>query len=95
MADCPGDGHAFTRSDLASERPLSVLGWALGNQHMTSEGFLKSFSSQGQDEARADRSSTETELKYGQRDVERTVALMNAMKWEYDGFPCSCRLKGL
>jgi hypothetical protein len=27
------------------------------------------------------------ELEYGRRDVERTVALLNAMKREYDGFP--------
>src|SRR5207302_7140193 len=29
---------------------------------------------------------TEKELKYGRRDVERSVALLNAMKKEYDGF---------
>jgi len=30
---------------------------------------------------------TEKELKYGRRDVECTLALLNAMKLEYDGFP--------
>lgn len=30
---------------------------------------------------------TKKELAYGRRDVERTVALLNAMKREYDGFP--------
>ncbi len=30
---------------------------------------------------------TKKELAYGRRDTERTVALLNAMKREYDGFP--------
>src|SRR5262249_51881389 len=30
---------------------------------------------------------TKKELSYGRRDTERTVALLNAMKREYDGFP--------
>src|SRR5205823_12858335 len=30
---------------------------------------------------------TQKELTYGRRDTERTVALLNAMKHEYDGFP--------
>ncbi len=34
---------------------------------------------------------TEAELKYGRRDTERTVELLNAMKHEYDGFPLDLR----
>ena len=30
---------------------------------------------------------TPKELAYGRKDVERTTALLNAMKKEYDGFP--------
>jgi hypothetical protein len=66
---------------------LSVLGWALRNRHMTLEGFLKSFDLEGKMEHEPTGRVTKKELTYGRRDVERTVALLNAMKREYDGFP--------
>lgn len=66
---------------------LSVLGWALRNRHMTLNGFLKSFGLKGKMEHEPTGRVTEKELKYGRRDVERTAALLNAMKQEYDGFP--------
>lgn len=65
---------------------LSVLGWALRNQHMDLNGFLASFDLQGKIEHEPTGRVTKTELQYGRRDVERTVALLNAMKREYDGF---------
>lgn len=70
---------------------LSVLGWALRNQHMTLNGFLTSFGLKGKMEHEPTGRVTREELKYGQRDVERTVALLNAMKREYDGFPVELR----
>lgn len=66
---------------------LSVLGWALRNRHMTLEGFLNSFHLEGKIEHEPTGRVTKKELTYGRRDVERTVALLNAMKREYDGFP--------
>lgn len=66
---------------------LSVLGWALRNKHMTLEGSLKSFGLKGKMKHEPTGRVTKTELEYGRRDVERTVALLNAMKREYDGFP--------
>ncbi|MFL6307676.1 MAG: hypothetical protein ACJ72H_29435 [Candidatus Sulfotelmatobacter sp.] len=66
---------------------LSVLGWALRNRHMTLEGFLKSFGLEGKIDHEPTGRVTEKELAYGRRDTERTVALLNAMKREYDGFP--------
>ncbi len=66
---------------------LSVLGWALRNRHMTLEGFLKSFGLKGKMKHEPTGKVTDTELEYGRRDVKRTVALLNAMKREYDGFP--------
>jgi len=66
---------------------LSVLGWALRNRHMTLEGFLKSFGLKGKMQHEPTGEVTVKELRYGRRDVERTVALLNAMKREYDGFP--------
>jgi hypothetical protein len=66
---------------------LSVLGWALRNKHMTLNGFLQSFGLKGKMEHEPTGLVTEAELKYGRRDTERTVALLNAMKQEYDGFP--------
>jgi hypothetical protein len=66
---------------------LSVLGWALRNRHMTLEGFLKSFGLEGKLKHEPTGRVTRQELAYGRRDVERTVALLNAMKQEYDGFP--------
>ncbi len=66
---------------------LSVLGWALRNRHMTLDGFLDSFGLQGKMGHEPTGRVTKKELAYGRRDVERTVALLNAMKREYDGFP--------
>jgi hypothetical protein len=66
---------------------LSVLGWALRNRHMTLAGFLASFGLEGKMEHEPTGRVTKKELEYGRRDVERTVALLNAMKLEYDGFP--------
>jgi hypothetical protein len=65
---------------------LSVLGWALRNKHMTLDGFLESFGLEGKLKHEPTGQVTVKELKYGRRDVERTVALLNAMKREYDGF---------
>lgn len=66
---------------------LSVLGWALRNRHMTLEGFLKSFGLKGKLDHEPTGRVSEKELAYGRRDTERTVALLNAMKREYEGFP--------
>ncbi|MFY9559613.1 MAG: hypothetical protein WAQ52_05200 [Terriglobales bacterium] len=66
---------------------LSVLGWALRSRHMSLEGFLKSFGLEGKLRHEPTGRVTRKELAYGRRDVERTVALLNAMKREYDGFP--------
>jgi hypothetical protein len=66
---------------------LSVLGWALRNRHMTLDGFLRSFGLEGKIDHEPTGRITEKELTYGRRDTERTVALLNAMKSEYDGFP--------
>lgn len=65
---------------------LSVLCWALRNKHFTLEQALKSFGLKGKMRHEPTGRVTEKELRYGRRDVERTVALMNAMKHEYDGF---------
>lgn len=70
---------------------LSVLGWALRNQHMTLDGFLNSFGLKGKMEHEPTGCVTRGELIYGRWDVERTVALLNAMKREYDGFPLELR----
>jgi len=66
---------------------LSVLGWALRNRHMTLNGFLHSFGLEGKIDHEPTGRVTQKELTYGRRDTERTVALLNAMKREYDGFP--------
>jgi hypothetical protein len=66
---------------------LSVLGWALRNKHMTLNGFLDSFGLEGKIEHEPTGGVTNKELTYGRHDVERTVALLNAMKREYNGFP--------
>jgi hypothetical protein len=66
---------------------LSVLGWALRNKHMTLDGALASFGLKGKMKHDPTGRVTKRELEYGRRDVERTVALLNAMKREYDGFP--------
>jgi hypothetical protein len=66
---------------------LSVLGWSLRSRHMTLDGFLKSFGLKGKMKHEPTGRVTKTELKYGRKDVERTLALLNAMKQEYDQFP--------
>jgi hypothetical protein len=66
---------------------LSVLGWSLRNRHMTLDGFLGSFGLKGKMDHEPTGLVTKKEIAYGRRDVERTVALLNAMKREYDGFP--------
>jgi hypothetical protein len=66
---------------------LSVLGWALRNRHMTLDGFLSSFGLEGKIDHEPTGRITNKELAYGRRDTERTVALLNAMKREYEGFP--------
>jgi len=66
---------------------LSVLGWALRNRHMTLDGFLDSFGLERKMDHEPTGRVTKKELAYGRRDVDRTVALLNAMKREYDGFP--------
>jgi hypothetical protein len=54
---------------------------------MTLDGFLKSFGLKGKIKHQPAGCITTKELTYGRRDVERTVALLNKMKREYDGFP--------
>src|SRR5260370_13168190 len=66
---------------------LSVLGWAMRNRHMTLDGFLESFGLEGKMDHEPSGRITKKEMEYGRRDVERTVALINEMKHEYDGFP--------
>ena len=65
---------------------LSVLCWALRNRHLTLDAALDSFGLKGKMHHEPSGRVTEKELAYGRRDVERTVALLNAMKREYDGF---------
>lgn len=66
---------------------LSVLGWALRNKHLDLNGFLRSFRLKGKMKHEPTGRVSKRELAYGRKDVERTVALLNAMKCEYDGFP--------
>lgn len=66
---------------------LSVFVWALRNQHMTLDSALDSFHLEGKMKHEPTGLVTKQELKYGRRDVERTLALLNATKREYDGFP--------
>jgi hypothetical protein len=66
---------------------LSVLCWALRNQHLTLNGALESFGLAGKMDHEPTGLVTPKELAYGRKDVERTTALLNAMKKEYDGFP--------
>lgn len=66
---------------------LSVLCWALRNKHLTLDGALASFGLKGKMKHEPAGRVTKKELRYGRRDVERTVALLNNMKREYDGFP--------
>lgn len=70
---------------------LSVLGWALRNKHLDLNGFLRSFGLKKKMLHEPTGRVTVRELAYGRRDTEQTVALLNAMKREYDGF----RLKKL
>jgi len=65
---------------------LSVFCWALRNKHFTLEQALRSFGLKGKMRHEPTGRVTEKELRYGRRDVERSVALLNAMKKEYDGF---------
>src|SRR5947209_13789655 len=81
-------GDPYNRVEYAGRfLDLSVLGWTLRNKHMTLNGFLSSFRLEGKLEHEPTGTITPKELEYGRRDVERTVALLNAMKQEYDGFP--------
>ncbi len=66
---------------------LSVLCWALRNKHLTLDGALASFGLKGKMKHEPTGRVTKRELQYGRRDVERTVALLNNMKREYEGFP--------
>jgi hypothetical protein len=65
---------------------LSVLCWALRNKHFTLDAALDSFNLKGKLKHEPTGRVTNRELRYGRRDVERSVALLNAMKREYDGF---------
>jgi hypothetical protein len=66
---------------------LSVLCRALRNRHLTLNGALHSFGLKKKKiEHEPTGRVTNEELAYGRRDVERTVALLNAMKREYDDF---------
>ena len=49
---------------------------------MTLAGFLDSFGLEGKIDHEPTGCVTKRELAYGRRDVERTVALLNAMKHE-------------
>jgi hypothetical protein len=66
---------------------LSVLGAAMRSKHMTLDRFLESFGLPGKIQHTPTGLVTKKELEYGRYDVDRTVALLNAMKREYDGFP--------
>ena len=68
---------------------LSALGSALRNEHLDLNGFLRKFGLKGKIDHEPTGLVTIDELEYGRHDVERTVALLNAMKHEYDGFPFS------
>ena len=65
---------------------LSVLGFALRNKHLDLNGFLQSFGLEKKMPHEPTGRVTSRELAYGRRDTERTVALLNAMKREFDGF---------
>lgn len=65
---------------------LSVLCAALRNRHLSLNDALGSFGLKGKLKHEPTGRVTEEELRYGRRDVERTVALLSAMKREYDGF---------
>jgi hypothetical protein len=65
---------------------LSVLGAAIRSKHMTLDGFLKSFGLTSKLHHTPTGKVTRKELQYGRYDVDRTVALLNAMKREYDAF---------
>lgn len=65
---------------------LSVLCWALRNKHLGLDSALDSFNLEGKLEHEPTGRVTRKELEYGRHDVERTVALLNSMKREYDGF---------
>ena len=65
---------------------LSVLGAAMRNKHMSLDGFLETFGLTGKLQHEPTGRITKKELEYGRHDVDRTVALLNTMKPEYDGF---------
>lgn len=65
---------------------LSVLGAAMRSVHLTLDGFLEAFGLTGKLQHEPTGRVTKKELEYGRHDVDRTVALLNAMKHEYDGF---------
>jgi hypothetical protein len=65
---------------------LSVLGAAIRSRHLTLDGFLATFGLSGKLQHEPTGRVTRKELEYGRHDVDRTVALLNAMKHEYDGF---------
>lgn len=66
---------------------LSVLGVAMRSKHMTLDGFLETFGLTGKLQHEPSGRVTKKELEYGRHDVDRTVALLNAMKHEFDSFP--------
>jgi hypothetical protein len=66
---------------------LSVLVWALRNKHLTLDGALRSFRLKGKMKHEPTGCITKQELIYGRKDVERTLALLNATKREYERFP--------
>lgn len=65
---------------------LNVLGAAMRSKHMKFDGFLETFGLTGKLQHEPTGRVTRKELEYGRHDVDRTVALLNAMKHEYDGF---------
>lgn len=65
---------------------LSVLGAAMRSKHMTLDGFLDTFGLKGKLQHEPAGRVTKKELEYGRHDVNRTLALLNAMKQEYDSF---------
>ena len=58
---------------------------------MSLDGFLASFGLKGKMKHEPTGLVTENELKYGRRDVERTLRLLNTMKQEYDQFALKLR----
>ena len=69
---------------------LGALGWALRNVHGSLEWYGKSFNLPPENLKDSDHEPTgevsKDELSYGRQDVRASVALLNAMKSEFDGF---------